>query len=115
MHMVAMAGTRHGSSSWGRATIGARGWWSLSRTNARWTSQSLLAKRYSPAEPMEAGTFVVLLLAGAWLFGQPGAVLAAGIGLACLFFWNPPQPSGLVCLRCGCEFQPPSEEHRMRS
>lgn len=111
MQMVEMSGTRFGTSGARRAAIGARGWWSASGTETRWTTQTALAKRYSSATPMGAGTFIALVVIGAGLFGQPGAVLGALVALSGLFLSNPRPRDGFVCLRCGCEFDPTGEWH----
>lgn len=110
MQMVAMAGTRHGNVRANRATIGARGWWSLSGTRARWTSQTALAKRYAPAVGMSSGGLVALLLIGAAIHGASGAIAAVCLGITIQALSLRDPPDGFVCLRCGCEFNPTSQQ-----
>lgn len=106
MHMVAMAGTRTSNGRATRAGIGARGWWSLSETRARWTSQTMLAQRYASTKTIGSGGLVALMIIGAAAHGVPGALVALLLGVVAqaLLFRDP--PSGFVCLRCGCEFNP---------
>lgn len=106
MRMIAMAGTRSGSARTSRATLGARGWWSLSGSNFRWTSQTALARRYAPSSPIGGGCLLALLVIGAAMNGMTGAAVALLLGLALEIWLTRETPDGFVCLRCGCEFQP---------
>ena len=111
MHMVAMAGTRTGNGRATRASIGARGWWSLSGTSVRWTSQTMLAQRYAPATAISSGGLVALMVIGAAVHGVLGALVAFLFGVATQVFLSREPPSGFVCLRCGCEFKPVDAPH----
>ena len=106
MQLVAMAGTRHGNARASRATIGARGWWNVSGTRARWISQTTLARRYAPTETISSGGLVALLLLGACIHGATGAFLAVVLGLFLQLMLSRDPPDGFVCLRCGLEFKP---------
>lgn len=107
--MIAMAGTRHGTARASRATIGARGWWSVSGKRVRWTSQTALARRYAPAVGMSSGGFVALILIGAAIHGTVGAMVSLLLGLIAQIVLSRDPPDGFVCLRCGCEFRPASQ------
>lgn len=106
MRMVTMAGTRIGRADASRATIGARGWWSLSGSESRWTSQTALAKRYAPPSPVSGDALIAMMLVGAGINGMTGALLALVVGLTLAIWLIPNPPDGFVCMRCGCEFRP---------
>jgi hypothetical protein len=110
MQLVAMSGTRHGNARVSRATIGAHGWWSLSGNRARWSSQSALARRYAPAATISSGGLVVLILIGAAIHGTIGAMVSLLLGLIAQIVLSRDPPDGFVCLRCGCEFRPTSQQ-----
>lgn len=114
MQMVAMAGTRHGAARTSRATIGARGWWSISGNRARWTSQTALARRYAPAENVGSAGLFAMLLIGAAIHGAIGAVVAFGLWVAVQVMSLRDPPDGFVCLRCGCEFSPTDDGRARR-
>lgn len=109
IQMVAMAGTHHGTARVSRATIGARGWWSISGNRARWTSQTALARRYAPAAGTTSGGFFALILTGAAIHGTTGAMVSLLLGLIAQIALSRNPPDGFVCLRCGCEFNPTSQ------
>lgn len=104
MRMVAMAGTRTGSARASRASIGARGWWSLSGSDVRWTSQTALARRYAPSSPIGNRTLLALIVIGAMTHGISGAAVGLLLGVALSVWLTRDPPDGFVCLRCGCEF-----------
>ena len=106
MRMVAMTGTRISTGNANRTAIGARGWWSFSHIRARHTSQSLLARRYSPTGSLDAGGLIVLMGIGALIDGGAGAIAALLLGAFVQAVASGETPDGFVCLRCGCEFKP---------
>jgi hypothetical protein len=106
MRIIAMTGTRTGNARASRATIGARGWWSFSGGNFRWTSQTALARRYAPSSPIGGTCLLALLVIGAAIHGMTGAAVALLLALALDSWLTSEPPDGFVCLRCGCEFQP---------
>lgn len=105
MRMVAMTGTRFGNARGRRATIGARGWWSVSGTVAQWTSQTALAKRYAPASPIGNRLLLALIVVGAATNGMAGAFVGLLLGVVLAAWLTRDPPEGFVCLRCGCEFR----------
>lgn len=106
VRIVAMTGSRIGSSNSSRGTIGARGWWGLSGSGSESRSQTALARYYTATSIIGPGGIIALLLVGVLFNGVTGAILAllAYLSLGALLARKP--PDGFVCLRCGCEFQP---------
>lgn len=106
MDMIAMTGTRYTRGSKSRATIGARGWWSLSDCDYRGISQSMLAKRIAPQHTTSLGG---ILVASAVIYAIFGSVGIAAILSACLLYSVWPgrgNQESFLCLRCGHKFDP---------
>lgn len=108
LQMIALTGTRTMRGRKSSATIGARGWWSLSRTDLHATSQTLLAGRIAPHQPTSVGP-LVFAIAVAYAFFGPWAIAAILIAWFAFAMRDTREsPEGFLCLRCGHQFDPRS-------